>query len=93
MGSGQKPAISISLKPVGGSDRTYLMAGWEHGGKVSSLLLDRKVKALKVQMEDGTVVTVTRTDDGKSSHYIDIFDNRQSKKDPDDQVPPGDDEW
>lgn len=76
MARGDKPAISISLKPVGGAkeDRVYFMAGWPRDdGKVSSLQLDRKIKAMKVQLEDGKVVTITRGADGKWSHYIDVF--------------------
>lgn len=80
----QRPAISIAIKPVGGGkeDRIYTLAGWERDGKVSSLQLDKRVKAMKLQLEDGSVVVIQRGADGKCSHYFDLFDNRERESSP-----------
>jgi len=74
----KRPTMSISLKPVGGSkeDRLYLLAGWERDGKLTSLALDRKVKQLAVQWEDGTITRVSRDDGGRWSHFVDVYDSR-----------------
>jgi hypothetical protein len=78
MSESKRPTMSISLKPVGGSkeDRLYLFAGWERDGKLSSLALDRKIKQLAVQWEDGTITRVSRDDGGRWSHFVDVYDSR-----------------
>jgi hypothetical protein len=75
-----RPAISIAIKKVGAKDRIYALAGWEREGKVTGMQLDKRIKAVKFLMEDGEVVEMTRGADGKLSHYIDYFDNRQERK-------------
>ena len=74
----KRPTLSISLKPVGGSkeDRIYFLAGWERDGKVSSLAIDRKIKQVALQMEDGSVLRVKRNEDGRWSHFVDVYDTR-----------------
>ncbi len=76
MASGEKPALSIYLKPVGSKDkkdRRYVFSAWEQDGRLGALRPDRSVKAFKFQFDDGEVVTVKKGDDGKWSHYIDAF--------------------
>lgn len=75
MASGDKPALSISLKPRGGSkeDRRYIMSGWENEGRISMLTPDRKVTQMAVQFEDGEVVRVKKGADGKWDHFVDVF--------------------
>lgn len=76
-----RPSVSVSLKPVGGSkeDRVYFMAGWENDeGRVTGLKFDRRVRGLKVLLDDGSELRVDVPADGKPSHYIDFYDARQS---------------
>ena len=78
MSSDKRPTMSISLKPIGGSkeDRKYIMAGWERDGKLTSLAIDRKIKQLAVQWEDGSITRVQRDADGRWSHFVDVYDAR-----------------
>lgn len=78
MSSDKRPTVSVSLKPVGGSkeDRKYILAGWERDGKVTSLAIDRKIKQLAVQWEDGSITRVQRDADGRWSHFVDVYDAR-----------------
>jgi hypothetical protein len=74
MAGGTKPAAKIAIKPASGGDRVYIAAAWRRpDGRMGGLMLDRRVTQLAVQLDDGTVVRVKRGDDGKMTHYIDLF--------------------
>lgn len=75
MAAGDKPALSISLKPRGGSkeDRRYILSGWENDGRISMLSPDRKVTQIAVQFDDGEIIRVKKGADGKFDHFVDVF--------------------
>jgi hypothetical protein len=80
MGESNRPAVSIALKKVGTKDRVYVLAGWpREDGKITSLVLDKRVKGMKLLMDDGEVIEVTRDAAGKLSHYVDAFFNEPGK--------------
>jgi hypothetical protein len=80
MAAGDKPAITVAIKPVGGDNkaRIYALAGWEREGKVGSMVLDRKIAEIAIKMATGEVVRIRRGEDGKTDHYFDFYDNRTS---------------
>lgn len=73
--AGQKPDLKIALKPKdGGGDRVYFMAFWRReNGKLSGDV-DRKLRGMRLFMEDGSHVDVKRGADGKLSHWLDVFE-------------------
>ena len=77
MSAGQKPDISIYIKPAGSkekTDRRYILSGWASDGRISSLRFDRGVAAIAVKFDDGEQVVIRKGPDGKvTSHYIDCF--------------------
>ncbi len=75
MAQGDRPDLTIALKPRGGTkeDRIYLFSGWSNDGRISSASLDRRVVEFAVKLEDGSIVRVKRGRDGKLDHYVDVF--------------------
>lgn len=72
---GQKPDLKVALKPKGEGERVYLLAFWRReNGKLSGDI-DRKVRGLRVYLEDGSHVDVKRHLDGKLSHWLDAFED------------------
>jgi hypothetical protein len=72
--AGSKPSAKLAIKSVDGGERTYIAAAWRRDdGRMGGMKLDRKVKQLAVQMEDGTIHRVKVGPDGKASHFIDLF--------------------
>jgi hypothetical protein len=75
--SGSKPDVSVSLKPVGGSkeDRVYFMAGWRNDeGRITALKFDRRVRRMKLELDDGKVISIDCPQGGKPTHFIDFYD-------------------
>ena len=73
-----KPRIKVALKPVDGGEAVQLLAAWDKEGGKLSASLDRNVKQIAIQMQDGTVHRVTRGANGKASHYVNVYDNGSS---------------
>lgn len=76
MAQGDKPVVKVSMKPRdGGGGRISLCAAWrdEDSGRLRASF-DRRVKAVKLMLDDGSVVTARRGDDGKWSHFVDIYE-------------------
>jgi len=72
--AGSKPSAKLAIKSTDGGERTYIAAAWRRDdGRMGGMKLDRKVKQLAVQMEDGTIHRVKVGPDGKASHFIDLF--------------------
>jgi hypothetical protein len=72
---GQKPEIKIAVKDVESKAVTSLFAFWrEADGKLSGRL-DGRVKALKVLLDDDSVVLVKRLDERKTSHFVNCYEN------------------
>ena len=78
--SGNRPELKIAIKPRDGSgERVSLFAFWRgQNGKLSGQL-DRRVVELAAKLEDGTIVRAKRSTDGKSTHFIDAFEERATQ--------------
>jgi hypothetical protein len=75
MAKGDKPDLSISVKPAGSGKeaRKYILSAWKQKGRISSLQLDRNVAAIAVKFVDGTQEIIRKGPDGKMTHYFDAF--------------------
>lgn len=83
MAAGQKPDFSLSIKAVsaGREERPHQVAAYwrEPDGRLNGGL-DKKIKQLKIEYEDGTVVHVTRPN-GKTTHWLNLREwSAQPKK-------------
>ena len=71
-----KPEIKIAIKPTeGGGSRVDLFAFWRRDNGKLSGALDRRVKGIRVYLEDGTQQTLRRIDGNKHSHWIDCYED------------------
>lgn len=70
-----KPELKVAIKDAESGEVTHLFAFWRNDGGRLSGKLDGKVRAIKVQLEDGTVVTMRRTDEKRSTHYVNAYEN------------------
>ncbi len=75
MQMGQKPEIKIAIKDAESGQVTSLFAFWRNDNGKLSGRLDGRVKAMKVLLDDGSVVTLRRTDEKRTSHYINCYEN------------------
>lgn len=73
-----KPRIKIAVKPVDGGEATQLIAAWDKEGGKLSASIDRDIKAIAIQKQDGSVVRLTRGANGKWSHWVNVYDNGSS---------------
>lgn len=74
MANGEKPRIKVALKEKGeGTKNVSILAAWDRDGKLSASL-DKRVVELAVKMDDGTIIRVKRTEDGKTTHFVNVFD-------------------
>jgi hypothetical protein len=90
--SGNRPELKIAIKPRDGGERVSLFAFWRgKNGKLSGQL-DRRVTELAAKLEDGTVVRVKRGADGKSTHFVDAFEERATQRAEEPAADFGDDE-
>lgn len=71
--AGNKPELKIAIKPVDGGERVSLFAFWRRDNGKLSGSLDRRVKGIRVVLEDGSHVDLRRVD-GKHTHWIDCFE-------------------
>lgn len=65
--AGNRPELKISIKATDGGERVSLFAFWRRDNGRLSGSLDRRVKGIRVVMEDGTHVDLRRVD-GKHTH-------------------------
>lgn len=70
-----KPKIKVSIKSKNGSENVSIFAAWVRPDGKLSATLDKKIRQLAVQMEDGSVHRITRDGDGKPSHWINVYDS------------------
>src|SRR5690606_41457019 len=68
--AGTRPELKISIKATDGGERVSLFALWRRDNGRLSGSLDRRVKGIRVVMEDGTHVDLRRVD-GKPTHCVD----------------------
>lgn len=73
MSNGKKPDVRIYLKPAtqGEGGPVTLAAFWTDGERPSGGL-DRRIKRLKVELEDGTIVVVNNTPPNRS-HFCNLY--------------------
>lgn len=75
MAAGDKPRIKVALKERGeGHKNVSILAAWDRDGKLSASL-DKKVVELAVKMDDGTIIRVKRDAEGKTTHFVNVFDD------------------
>lgn len=73
--SGNKPEIKIAIKPVDGGNRVDLFAFWRRDNGKLSGSLDKRIRGVRIVMEDGTKHDLYKRD-GKHTHWIDCFEGR-----------------
>jgi hypothetical protein len=74
MAAGDKPRIKVALKEKGeGTKNVSILAAWDRDGKLSASL-DKRVVELAVKFEDGTITRVKRNAEGKTTHFVNVFD-------------------
>jgi hypothetical protein len=69
---GQRPDTRIVLKPKKGEGTITLASFWTDGDRPSGGL-DRRIKRLKVELEDGTVLLVINSPKEATTHYCNLF--------------------
>lgn len=72
---GAKPSVTLKFKPVEGGEEIGFAAWWERDGKLQGGL-DRRVKRVKVEMDDGTVHEIVRRGEREVSHWANLRDWR-----------------
>jgi hypothetical protein len=77
MAGGQRPDTRIVLKPAKGEGGTVTLAAFWTDGDRPSGGLDRRIKRMKLELEDGTIVQVDNTK-GSLSHYVNLYLDRPS---------------
>jgi hypothetical protein len=70
-----KPELKVALKDAESGQVTHLFAFWRNDGGQLSGRLDGRVKAIKVLLDDDSVVTLRRTDERRTSHYVNAYEN------------------
>jgi hypothetical protein len=74
MANGEKPRIKVALKAKGeGTKNVSILAAWDRDGRLSASL-DKRVVELAVKMDDGEIIRVKRDADGKTTHFVNVFD-------------------
>lgn len=72
--AGEKPRIKVALKERGeGTKNVSILAAWDRDGKLSASL-DKRVVELAVKFDDGSITRVKRGEDGKTTHFVNVFD-------------------
>lgn len=74
-----RPELKITIKPVDGGERVSLFAFWRRDNGKLNGSLDRRVRGIRVVLDDGTHVDLRRVD-GKHTHWIDCFEERNDGK-------------
>lgn len=81
MSNGKKPDTRIVLKATQHGGGTITLASfWTDGDKPSGGL-DRRIKRLKVELEDGTVVLVSN-EHGAKSHWCNLYRDQEQPQRP-----------
>jgi hypothetical protein len=70
-----KPELKVAIKDVESKQVTSLFAFWRNDNGQLSGRLDGRVKAMKVLLDDDSVVTLRRTDERRTSHFINCYEN------------------
>lgn len=75
MAGGEKPAIKVVAKPkTGGGQPITLLAAWK-GERGLNGRLDRSIASIAIRMADGSTVTIDRDEQGRESHWLNVYDN------------------
>jgi len=73
--AGEKPAIKVVAKSkAGGGQPITLLAAWR-GERGLNGRLDRSIASITIRMADGSTVTIDRDEQGRESHWINVYDN------------------
>jgi hypothetical protein len=78
--AGQRPDTRVCLKPTKGEGTITLASFWTDGDRPSGGL-DRRIKRLKLELEDGTIVVVDNTQ-GAKSHFCNLYLDGPGQKKP-----------
>jgi hypothetical protein len=89
--AGNKPEVKIAIKGVDGGNRVDLFAFWRRDNGKLSGALDRRVKGIRVYLEDGTHQDLRRTEGNRHSHWIDCYEDGPPV--PRDVAPPSNDDF
>lgn len=86
MSNGKKPDTRIVLKAAEHGGGTITLASFWTDGERPSGGLDRRIKRLKVELEDGTVVIVSN-EHGQKTHWCNLYRDqaqpqRQTRREP-----------
>ncbi len=76
--AGERPELKIVIKDVETGERVDLFACWRRDNGRLSGALDRRIKGMRIVLEDGTKVDLYRRPDGKHTHYIDAYEERSA---------------
>lgn len=70
--------LKIAIKPRDGNGKNLsILAFWERDDRPGlNGALDSRITQLAVQLEDGTIIRVKRDADGKTTHFVNAFDER-----------------
>lgn len=73
--AGEKPAIKLVAKHKQGRGQPVaILAGWR-GERGINARLDRAIASVTLHMADGSTVTIDRDDQGRESHWLNVYDN------------------
>ena len=89
---GDKPTLKVAIKPKDDKEAKplHLFAAWrDERGRLSGRL-DKSITELAVRLEDGKIVRIKRGQDGKETHWINVYDGPPGEAKP---KPPKDDGW
>jgi hypothetical protein len=87
--AGNKPEVKVAIKSVDGGNRVDLFAFWRRDNGKLSGSMDRKVRGIRVYLEDGTHQDLKRIDGNKHSHWIDCYEERPPAPDMERGAPSG----
>lgn len=81
MSNGKKPDTRIVLKAAEHGGGTITLAAFWTDGERPSGGLDRRIKRLKVELEDGTIVVVNNTPPSRS-HFCNLYREQEQSQRP-----------
>lgn len=90
--SGRKPDLNVSIKPVGEGRRITLGAWWREDGKLKGGW-DKRVKRVLVLVDDGRGGEVridVKRENGKGTHYLNVWEERGEAAPPKRSAPAND---
>ncbi len=73
-----KPELKVNVKAKDGSSVYTVFAFWRNNGRLNGRM-DNRLKSIQLTTNDGEVITVSRDDYGKETHWINTYENKSEQ--------------